>query len=91
MVVTTLLQQQQPQQPQQRPQVAPPPQYAHSLLPLRPSAYDQGGPYGPHPEETVWGTSIGVDSGDWANFMSVVQPRPDNNPPRDGLLVAYHD
>ncbi|KAF8499313.1 fungal-specific transcription factor domain-containing protein [Gautieria morchelliformis] len=86
---TNLPQQQQPQQQQQQPpQAAPPPQYAHSLPPPRPPAYEQAGPYGSHPEETVWGTSIGVDSGDWANFISVVQPRPDNNPSRDGQQLV---
>lgn len=65
----------------QGPQTAPP-QYAHQLPTPRPPAYDH--PYGPQPDETVWGTSIGVDSGDWASFISVVQPRPDHHTsPRD--------
>lgn len=81
-------QQQQQQQSSQQQHQAPPPHYAHQLPPARPPAYDQAGPYGPQPEETVWGTSIGVDSGDWANFISVVQPRPDNISSRDGQQLA---
>lgn len=69
-----------PMQPPRQSHPPPPPP------PPQPPAYEQAGPgpgggvgpgagaYSGHPEETVWSTSIGVDSGDWASFMSVVQP-----------------
>ncbi|KIJ26036.1 Glucooligosaccharide oxidase [Sphaerobolus stellatus SS14] len=83
-----------PQHPHQ-----PPPPHGHHPHP-HPQSHPHPHPH-PHPhvpggyaDETVWGTSIGLDSTEWASFVSVVQPRvPPPVPPLPhpgGLQMQMH-
>ena len=53
----------------------PPPPASHTSHPHSHTAHPHVHTHPTFTDETVWGTSIGLDSGEWASFVNVVQPR----------------